>query len=160
MRATTGTRTLTFTVTRSGETTTAVNVDYQTTNGTAIAPSDYVGASGNLSFAATVTTATVQVQIKGDGRLEHRERFFLSLINPSAGAAIEHGQASGLIRDDDTWTRFTDKKVNGQIRVHGRLSPAHPGKRWSSPCPAVRNGAWVRVGVRRPTLIGQVRPER
>jgi hypothetical protein len=34
----TGTRLLTFTVTRSGETTTAVDVDYLTTNGTAVAP--------------------------------------------------------------------------------------------------------------------------
>ena len=88
-----GTRTLTFTVTRSGETTTAVDVDYLTTNGTAIAPSDYASASGNLAFAANTTTATVQVQVVGDRRLERRrERFFVSLINPSAGAAIEHGR--------------------------------------------------------------------
>jgi hypothetical protein len=150
-----GTRMLTFKVTRSGETTTAVNVDYQTTNATALAPSDYVSASGNLSFAANITTATVQVQIKGDARLEHRERFFLSLINPSAGAAIEHGQASGLIRDDDTWTRFSTSKVNGRIRVIGRLSPAHPHKLMIVSLFRLRNGVWVRLGVKRPELVGR-----
>ncbi|HET7665028.1 MAG TPA: Calx-beta domain-containing protein, partial [Mycobacterium sp.] len=41
-----GTKKLTFTVTRSGETTTAVTVDYATTSETARAPSDYVSAAG------------------------------------------------------------------------------------------------------------------
>ncbi|HKO34444.1 MAG TPA: Calx-beta domain-containing protein, partial [Candidatus Limnocylindria bacterium] len=150
-----GTRTLVFTVTRSGNLTTAVNVDYLTTSGTATAPSDFTSVSGNLAFAASATTATVTFQIKTDTRLEHRERFFLSLINPSAGAAILHGQASGLIRDDDTWTRFTSKKMNGQIRIHGRLSPAHPGKLMVVTLSRMRNGVWVRLGVRRPTLTGR-----
>jgi large repetitive protein len=151
----TGTTTLTFTVTRSGETTTLVNVDFQTTNGTALAPSDYVTNSGNVSFAANVTTATVDVQIVGDRRLEHRERFFLSLLNPSLGAAVEHGQARGFIRDDDTRTRFTTSKVNGQIVVRGRLTPPHPGKRMVVTLSRRRNGVWVRVALKRPLLIGR-----
>ena len=61
-----GTRTLIFTVTRSGKLSTAVNVDYQTTTGTAAAPSDFVSVTGNLSFAASATTATVQVLVKTD----------------------------------------------------------------------------------------------
>jgi hypothetical protein len=151
----TGTRTLTFTVTRSGNTSTAVNVDYQTGNGDALAPSDYVSASGNLSFAASVTTATVSVDVKGDRRLEHRERFFLSLLNPSLGAAIEKGQANGWIRDDDTSTRFSTTKVKGQIRVRGRLSPPHPGKRMVVTLFRRKNGAWVHVLTRRPGLLGR-----
>jgi hypothetical protein len=151
----TGTRTLIFTVTRSGETTTPVNVDYQTSNGTAIAPLDYVSTSGNLSFGATVTTATVGVQIKGDRRLEHRERLFLSLINPSLGAAVENGQARGFIRDDDTRTRFTLSKVSGRIRVRGRLTPAHPGKVMVVTISRRRNGAWVRLKARRASLVGR-----
>ena len=151
-----GTRTLTFTVTRSGETTTAVDVDYLTTNGTAIAPSDYASASGNLAFAANTTTATVQVQVVGDRRLERRrERFFVSLINPSAGAAIEHGQATGLIIDDDTSTRITRiTRANGRIRVQGQLSPAHQHKLMVVKLSRMRNGVWVFVAVRRPELAG------
>jgi hypothetical protein len=151
----TGTRTLTFTVTRSGETSTPVNVDFQTSNGTAIAPPDYVSNSGNLSFPATVTTATVSVDIKGDRRVEHRERLFLSLLNSSPGAAVEHGQASGWIRDDDTRTRFTSSKANGRILVRGRLTPAHPGKRMVVTLSRRRNGVWVRVALKRPLLIGR-----
>jgi len=151
----TGTRTLIFTVTRSGETTTPVNIDYLTTNGTALAPRDYVSTSGNLSFAATVTTATVGVEIKGDRRLEHRERLFLSLLNPSVGAAVEHGQARGFIRDDDTRTRFTLSKVSGRIRVRGRLTPAHPGKVMLVTISRRKNGAWVRLRARRASLVGR-----
>jgi Calx-beta domain len=150
-----GTTTLTFTVTRSGETTTAVSVDYLTANGSAIAPGDYAAASGNLPFAGGVTTATVQVQVTGDKMLEHREKLFLSLVNPSAGAAIEHGQATGLIRDDDTWTRFSTTKANGRIRVTGRLSPAHPNKRMVVTLQRRINGSWVRLGVRRPLLMNR-----
>ena len=152
----TGTTTLTFTVTRSGETTTPVNVDFLTTNGTALAPSDYVSNSGNVSFAATVTTATVDVQMNGDRRLQHRERFFLSLLNPSLGAAIEHGQARGFIRDDETRTRFTTSKVNGQAPVSVVGSPpAIRGKRMVVSLSRRRNGVWVRVSLKRPLLIGR-----
>ena len=150
-----GTSTLTFTVTRSGETTTSVNVDYSTSNGTAIAPLDYVSTSGNLSFGANVTTATVNVDIKGDLRLEHRERFFLNLLNPSLGAAIENGQASGWIRDDDTRTWFTTSKGSGTIRVRGRLTPPHPGKHMIVTLSRRRNGAWVKLRARRPLLVGR-----
>ena len=51
----TGTRVLTFTVTRSGNTVTPVSVDYQTASGEAVAPSDYVGAAGTLSFVKKST---------------------------------------------------------------------------------------------------------
>jgi hypothetical protein len=151
----TGTRTLVFTVSRSGETTTPVNVDYLTANGTGVAPLDYVSTSGNLSFAATVTTATIGVEIEGDRRLEHRERLFLSLLNPSVGAAVENGQASGWIRDDDTRTRFTLSKVSGRIRVRGRLSPAHPGKVMVVTISRRKSGTWVRLRARRASLVGR-----
>ncbi len=150
----TGTRVLTFTVTRSGNTVTPVSVDYQTANGEAVAPSDYAGAAGTLSFAASDMSETVAVQIKGDKQLEHLEHLFLSLIDPSAGATVERGQATGSIKNDDTRTRFSTRKVRGVIRVRGRLSPAHPGKRMVVTLFRRKNGAWMRVAARRPLMSG------
>ena len=150
----TGTKMMTFTVTRSGETTTAVTVDYLTANGEALAPSDYASTFGTLSFVAMQTTATVSISITGDKRLERRERLFLSLINPSAGAAIERGQATGTIKNDDTRTRLSTSKVGGRIRIRGRLSPAHPGKRMVVTLFRRRNGVWVRLAVKRPLMSG------
>src|SRR5919201_1090898 len=86
-----GVKLLVFTVTRSGETATPVDVDFETTNGKALAPFDYSSASGNLAFAALETTKTVSVSIVGERRLERREDFFLSLLNPSVGAAVNVG---------------------------------------------------------------------
>ena len=100
------------------------------------------------------TSETVAVQIKGDKQLEHVERLFLSLVDPSAGAAIETGQATGSIKNDDTRTRFSTRKVRGVIRVRGRLSPAHPGKRMVVTLFRMRNGAWMRVAARRPLMSG------
>jgi hypothetical protein len=150
-----GTKDLAFTVTRSGETTTAVDVDWQTANGTAVAPADYVSASGNVSFAADVTTATVHVLVVGDKKLEKREQLFLSLINPSAGAAVDDGQAVGQIRNDDTWTRFSTSKTNARILVSGKLSPAHPGKVMAVILYRKVNGVWVRRATKRPELFGK-----
>jgi hypothetical protein len=150
-----GTRVLLFTVTRSGATTTPVSVDYQTANGEAVAPSDYVSATGTISFAVNDTSETVAVQIKGDRQLEHVERLFLSLIDPSVGAAVETGQATGSIKNDDTRTRVVStRKVRGVFRVRGRLSTAHPGKRMVVTLFRRRDGAWARVAVRRPFLSG------
>ena len=155
----TGTTMLTFTVTRSGDTMTPVNVDYLTANGDrprALGLREHRPAPSRSQRA--MTTATVAVQIKGDKQLEHLERFFLSLINPSArGQRSSMEQATGSINDDDTRTRFTTSKVRGVIRVRGRLSPAHPGKRMVVTLFRRKNGAWMRVAARRPLLVGHVR---
>ena len=55
-----------FVVTRSGDTTPAVQVNYITVNGTAKAGTDYTAESGTLTFASGVTTQTVAVPILGN----------------------------------------------------------------------------------------------
>jgi hypothetical protein len=149
-----GTTTLDFVVTRSGDATTAVNVDFQTTNGTALAPSDFTTNTGNVTFASTETTKTISVTIVGDKRLEHRERFFVSLLNPSVGAAIQDGQGIGFIENDDTRTTLTVTKARGRIRAAGRVSTAQVGKHVVVRLFRRKNGAWVRIAVKRPLLSG------
>jgi hypothetical protein len=145
-------------VTRTGETTTAVNVDYATSDGTAIAPSDYAGATGNLPFAANETTGTIDVIVDGDGRLEHNETLFLSLLNPSAGAAISTGQATGTIVNDDTRTTVVVRvrAARKLVAVHGRVSPARKGKHTVVRLFRKRNGLWVRIRSKRALLTGAI----
>ena len=116
------TRVLTFTIVRSGETTTAVDVDVATTNGSAIAPTDYLSVSANVAFGANETTKTVDVTVVGDRRLERKETFFLSLLDPSIGAAIEHGQATGHIATA-THGPALRHEVGHPHRGRGRVSP-------------------------------------
>src|SRR6266404_3883600 len=75
----TGTKTATFTVGRTG--TAAFTVGYATTDGTATAGSDYLAASGTLSFGAGQASQTVSVTINGDTAFEPDETFFVNLAN-------------------------------------------------------------------------------
>jgi len=151
-----GTTTFTFTVTRSGETTTAVDVDYATGDGTAMAPTDYASASGNLAFVAAQTTQTVDVTVSGDRTLEHAETFFLTLENPSAGASIATGQATGTIKNDDTRTTAVVRvrAARHRVSVHGLVSPARKGGHVGVRLFRKRNGSWVRIRSKHPALRG------
>ena len=57
---------LTFSIRRTGNTAGTASVAYATTNATAIAPGDYAGVSGTVSFAAGETTKTVSVTTLDD----------------------------------------------------------------------------------------------
>ncbi len=80
--------------------TSQVTVDYGTSAGTAAAGSDYVSASGSLTFAPGETTKTVSIEVNGDTEDEPDETFYLLLSNAS-GATIADDQAVGTIVDDD-----------------------------------------------------------
>ncbi|MCC7265239.1 MAG: hypothetical protein IT369_22255 [Candidatus Latescibacteria bacterium] len=95
-----GTSTLSFTVTLSAASEQTVTVSYATANGTATAGSDYVAASGALSFAPGETSKTVAVTINGDLTSEPNETFTLNLSNP-ANASIGDGQGQGTLTNDD-----------------------------------------------------------
>ncbi len=152
-----GTTTLTFTVARSGETTTAVDVDFAVSDGNASAPADYTATTGNLAFAADQIVGTIDVTVHGDGALEHNETLFLSLLNPSSGAAISTGQATGTVVNDDTRTSAAVKvrAAKERLVVRGRVSPARAGKHVVVRLYRKRSGAWVRLGSKRAALSGK-----
>ncbi len=94
-----GTKTVTFTVSRTGDA--AFSVDYSTANGTATAGTDYLAAAGTLTFAEGQTSQTVTITINGDVTFEPNETFFLNLFNASNGGVIVDGQGIGTINNDD-----------------------------------------------------------
>ena len=95
-----GTKTLIFTVTRTGGTA-SFSVDYATANGTATAGEDYITQSGTLSFAGGETTKTISIIINGDTQAEPNETFFVDLSNATNGATIADAQGVGTILNDD-----------------------------------------------------------
>ena len=60
----------------------AMSVDYSTSDGSATAGSDYLSASGSLTFAAGATSQTFTVAIIDDGDYEGDETINLALSNP------------------------------------------------------------------------------
>src|SRR5207344_2983243 len=95
-----GTSPVNFSVTLSATSPQEVRVDYQTSDGTASAGSDYVAASGTLTFAPGQTTRTVPVSVNGDALDEPNERFYLNLANPIDGA-LGNPDGQATILDDD-----------------------------------------------------------
>lgn len=95
-----GTRLMTFTVTLSAAAAGTVTVAYSTVDGTATAGSDYVAASGTLSFAPGETSKTLQVTVKGDTAVEGNETFTVRLAN-ATGATLVDGSATGTLTNDD-----------------------------------------------------------
>ena len=102
-----GTKTATFTVTLSPTSTQAVTVGYATANGTATAGSDYVAASGTLTFAAGVSTQTIAVTINGDATVESDETVLVNLSG-ATNATIGDAQGVGTITNDDQPTLAID----------------------------------------------------
>ena len=92
---------LAFTVRLSAAANAPVTVNYTTTNGTAAAGTDYVAASGTLTFLAGETTKQILVDVVGDTTYEANENFSVALSGASANARISMASAVGTITNDD-----------------------------------------------------------
>jgi hypothetical protein len=73
-------------VTRTGNLTNAVTINYATSNGTAQAPGDFVNTSGSLQFAPGESVKFISVPIVDDTLVEGVETIKLSLSSPANGA--------------------------------------------------------------------------
>ena len=99
---------LVFTATLSHASSRTVTVDYATSDGTAVAGSDYTAASGALTFNAGDTSQTVQVTVLTDSEDESQETLTLTLSNPSqatlddatGAGTIENGESSSGTQED------------------------------------------------------------
>ncbi len=99
-----------FLVSRAATATGPGTVEYVTTGGTATEPSDYLPASGTLTFANGERRKFIDVTIKGDKVEELNETFTLTLFNP-VGFTLARSVATGTILNDDEATlRVTDAK--------------------------------------------------
>lgn len=98
----TGTTTFLFTVTRSGDTTGVVDVDFAVTG--AVDALDFDGAvlpSGTVNFVDGDSTETIVIVVAGDTDIEADEDFTVTLSNATGGATIDTATADGTIQNDD-----------------------------------------------------------
>ncbi len=78
---------VTFTITRTGSLSGSLTVNWTTADDTATAGTDYVAASGTVSFASGQATQTVTVTTLNDTTAEPNEDFEL-IATPSGGTSI------------------------------------------------------------------------
>ncbi len=96
----TGTVNAVFTVTLSAASGRTVTVGYASTAGSATSGTDFLAASGTLTFAPGATSRTITVAVNGDTIDELDETFFVDLTNPT-NATITTARGTGTIIDDD-----------------------------------------------------------
>ena len=95
-----GATNLIFTVTRTGNDSQTVTVNYATADGSAVAPADYAARSGTLTFPPNTASRTVSVPIVTETDVEPNETLTLTLSSP-VNAVIGDGTATGTIVNDD-----------------------------------------------------------
>ncbi len=87
-------------VIRDGDTSTAVSVDFATSDLSAkVGDDDYEARSGQLNFGVGVTQQSFTIKILSGGGVESVEDVRLSLLNPTGGAVISTSSATLQIFD-------------------------------------------------------------
>ena len=93
----------TFTVSLSAAAASDVTVQYATSDGTAVAgpTGDYLANSGTLTISTGNTSATIDITVNDDSRIEPAETFFVNLSNQSPNATIAVNQGKATIQIDE-----------------------------------------------------------
>ncbi|MCK6396493.1 MAG: hypothetical protein L6Q67_22765 [Zoogloea sp.] len=106
-----GTTSLTFTVTRGGDTSGAGSVDWKLSSASAnaadFATGDTLGSnaglpSGTVSFADGESTKTITIQVVGDLNVESDESVTVTLSNASGGQIQTTTAVTDILNDDST----------------------------------------------------------
>ncbi len=95
--ATSGVTDFVFSVMLTGATPDQVTVGYATANQTAIAGTDYVPQSGNLTFTPGETVQTITVPVFGTTVYAPTKTFLVNLSSPTGGVDISRAQGIGTI---------------------------------------------------------------
>ena len=78
----------------------SVEVDYETTDGTATGNKDYTPSTGKLTFKPGETVKAISIPILHDNKAEEKETIIINLKNASYGT-LRDSQAYVYITDDD-----------------------------------------------------------
>ena len=100
-----GTTNLEFDVKLNKELSSTITLKYKTTDGTALAGSDYVAKTGTLSFKTAGQTEKISIPVTGDLSIEQDETIKVSLFdlsdNISGKLTLVDPEVTGLILNDD-----------------------------------------------------------
>jgi hypothetical protein len=122
-----GTTNAQFVVRLSHLSTETISVNYATADATANANSDYIAASGTLTFQPGEPEKTILLQIKGDTADEDNERFSINFSN-AVNATLTPGNNVVTIADDDrssiqfAASSFTASEGDGRATISVRRS--------------------------------------
>ncbi|MBL8821928.1 MAG: S8 family serine peptidase [Planctomycetia bacterium] len=107
----TGTNELVFEVTLTTPSNDVITVNYSTSNGTALAGSDYQTQSGTLTFAPGEMSKFITVHVNGDRIAEQNETLLVTL-SQATNAGIADGLGVGTIVDNEPRISISDVSLN------------------------------------------------
>ena len=84
-------------------------MDYASADGTAVAPGDYTGVSGTLSFAPGQTSRTVDVDVSGDTTTRTTRRSTVGAVNP-VNVVLGSTPAVVSVTNDDPLPQVIDRR--------------------------------------------------
>jgi streptogramin lyase len=134
-----------------------LTVDFATSNGSAVAGSDYLSKSGTVTFDAGATSRGILIATLDDTSVEPSETINVTLSNP-VGATIADGLGVSTILDDDgpakfyvvndAVTRNTGYNATFEYQTSGALNESYSLNRSNlSPVGAAANAAGTRIWV-------------
>ena len=91
-----------FSVILRGQSTGTVTVPYETSNGSAIADSDYTATNGTLVFQPGEQAKTIAVEVVDDSAAEGDETFTVSLSEPPNATLLKGVGTATIVDNDDT----------------------------------------------------------
>ncbi|HTU65578.1 MAG TPA: Calx-beta domain-containing protein [Steroidobacteraceae bacterium] len=107
------TTSMTFTITKSGNTNLSHTVSYATANGSASAGSDYTAVSSSHTFTPGETTSSFSVPLLTDSVFEGPETFTVTLSGATNGATIGTSSVTNTITDSNVvFFEITGATVN------------------------------------------------
>jgi hypothetical protein len=116
----------TLSVTRTDDTSGTVTVDFATSDGTAVAGTDYTATSGTITFSPGDVSHTITVPVLHDNLPGSDKTVNLSLSNPTGGATLGLRSTSILtITETDNLTPTQSFVNQAYLRLLGRT--ADPG---------------------------------
>jgi hypothetical protein len=128
-----------FTVSLSAASTELVTVDVSSSNGTAVAGTDFSAVNQTLSYSPGTTSRTIDVPIVNDAVNEGTETFSLALGNAS-NATILDAIGVATILDDDA-ASVVDKSSGIDLRVRPTAQDGVVEVRWTVSSSVLSQGA-------------------
>ena len=101
-----------FTVTKTDETAVTHALSYATSNGSALAGSDFVEGIGSISFAPADVSKTITITGLDDTVFEPQETFTVQISDPTNLATILDDTGAGFINENDPVPSFSVDDVS------------------------------------------------
>jgi hypothetical protein len=141
-----GTTPFNFTVNLSIPALQEIRLSYNTSNGTALAGSDYIATTGTLIIPAGATSGVITVPVIGDTIGETNETFNVTISNPTYGI-IDTANSTATIINDDAIQVTPVESFGNTALVRDTNDRLYAQTGTGNPVPITNNGQQIHTAI-------------